>query len=566
MALLEQFFIKYLTNAKEAAKDTRDLDKANQQLTEDIKKQTAEEKKRNEEVHKTARAMQDLVANITSAAAAYIGLNAVRNGIVKAADFNNTLALESKLLGQNAQQISAFGAAMEQFGGSAADFQGWLHGLTMEYAAMGREIPKVETMLRSVNREIAGRNRTEQLFILNRYGINNAAQQRMLMQSPEEFDRMVEKMKEVRPANEAAARASREWSQATALLGNALGSVFDKLAENLLPAMTWVVEKITDFISNNRGLIASLTAVGTSLVTVIGLMATGGLIKALTGAIPLLTAMAGGFLGIAKAVAAIGVAAMANPIVLAILGIAAAAGIGYMGYQALTSGTSGGSGGSLIGSGIGIGASVGGLKPNEAGMKAFQFWKSQGYSDAQAAGWVANMMAESGGNAGARGDRGKAHGLFQWHPDRRAGILRGTGIDVSNASFEEQLRAAAWEAEQRGDAHLVRQARSEEDAAAIISKKFERPANGDYEAMKRGRMADDFLRNAQSQLNVAGGNQFGAAGASSYYNRSNTNTVNVGGLTVNSNAADPQAVAAAAADAVGQHVSLVISNADDGAF
>lgn len=550
MALLEQFFIKYLTNAKEAAKDTRDFDKANKDLTEDIKKQTVEEKKRNQEIEKTAKAMSDLVANVTSAAAAYIGLNAVRAGVMKAADFNNTLAMESKLLGQNAQQISAFGAAMQQFGGTAEDFQGWLHGLTMEYAAMGREIPKVETMLRSVNREIAGRDRTTQLQILSRYGVNNAAQQQMLMQNPDDFDRMVEKMKEVRPANEGAAQASREWAMASSMLSNAIGSVFDTLTEHLLPAITWVSEKITGFISENRGLAASLTIVATAITSVVALIAGAGLIKSITAAIPLLGSMAAGFMAVARGVAAIGIAAMANPVVLAILGVAAVAGAGYMGYKALSGGAE-------------SGGNVPAMNTTQAGMAAFQFWKSQGYTDAQAAGWVSNMMAESGGNPNARGDSGKAHGLFQWHPDRRRGILEGTGIDVSSASMEDQLRAAAWEAEKRGDAFRIRQAQNEQDAAAIISKKFERPANGDWEAYKRGQMASDFLRQAQGSMRAADTSRIGIAGAVTSMNRSRASTLNVGGITVNSQATDPQAVAQAAADAVGQQFNAVMANYDD---
>ncbi len=552
--LLSNFFIKYLTNAKEAAKDTLTLDAAQNKLTAGIKEQTAEEKKRNQELEKTAKAMSDLVVNITSAAAAYIGLNAVRAGVAKSADFNNTLALESKLLGQNAQDISALGGVMQQFGGTAEGFQGWLHSLTMEYGAMGRELPAAEKILRSINRELQGQDAGGQRNIFARYGIGDPAMQAALLQTPEQLDKMIEKQKELRPVTENMLKVNREWSQAMSDVHQAISSVFDKIGEAVLPGLTWVIEKITNLITNHREWAAALTAVATILTTVIGLIAGSGLIGALSGAIPLVGKIATAFGAVATALRAIAVVALANPVVLAILGLGAAAYGGYKAYQHLTAGETTSSG-----------ANGGMSTParTEAAMKAFKFWKSQGYTDAQSAGWVANMLAESGGNSGARGDGGRASGLFQWHPDRVQGILSGTGIDVRNASFEDQLTAASWEAEQRGDAHLIRQAGSARDAGAIISKKFERPANGDYEARKRGEMAAQAMLAAQQSLNVADTSSVGSRGNSTSISNSRSNQLNVGGITVSSNASDPQAVAQMTADIVGKQYQDVISNYDD---
>lgn len=82
---------------------------------------------------------------------------------------------------------------------------------------------------------------------------------------------------------------------------------------------------------------------------------------------------------------------------------------------------------------------------NAAEAASMAFWTSKGLTPEQAAGMVAQEMQESGGNPGARGDGGTAHGIHQWHADRRAAILAGTGIDVSTASVEDQRRAAYWE-------------------------------------------------------------------------------------------------------------------------
>lgn len=127
----------------------------------------------------------------------------------------------------------------------------------------------------------------------------------------------------------------------------------------------------------------------------------------------------------------------------------------------------------------------------------FDFWMSKGYTPAQSAGIIANMKNESGGRDDARGDNGHAHGLFQWHEGRRAAIEKATGINVSTAGHREQLEAAAWEMTHLksmfDDAHF-RTLTSPDAAAAYFSKKFERPADTEGAAAKRGQTALALMR------------------------------------------------------------------------
>lgn len=51
----------------------------------------------------------------------------------------------------------------------------------------------------------------------------------------------------------------------------------------------------------------------------------------------------------------------------------------------------------------------------------------------QAAGVAGNIWVESGFNPQAVGDKGKAHGIAQWHPDRRR------GINILNTTYEDQV-------------------------------------------------------------------------------------------------------------------------------
>lgn len=135
----------------------------------------------------------------------------------------------------------------------------------------------------------------------------------------------------------------------------------------------------------------------------------------------------------------------------------------------------------------------------KAEAESMAFWVSQGLTTAQAAGMAAQEMHESGGNPGARGDPEggvmKAHGLYQWHPDRRAKILAGTGIDVSTASAADQRKAAAWELKNRETAAWRQlQGAATPNAAGVAGTGFERPGNRAGEEIARGQTAEGIAR------------------------------------------------------------------------
>ena len=113
---------------------------------------------------------------------------------------------------------------------------------------------------------------------------------------------------------------------------------------------------------------------------------------------------------------------------------------------------------------------------------ALSFFKSAGYSDEQAAGIVGNLQAESGININpaAIGDGGKAWGIAQWHPDRRAiwekANRKKWQVDGSSPNFAEQLRFIVYElqrTESRADKRL-RATKTVEDAASVFDQYYER--------------------------------------------------------------------------------------------
>ncbi|GAB0175010.1 MAG: hypothetical protein HHAS10_08890 [Candidatus Altimarinota bacterium] len=130
--------------------------------------------------------------------------------------------------------------------------------------------------------------------------------------------------------------------------------------------------------------------------------------------------------------------------------------------------------------------------------ESYDFWKSKGLSEEQIAGLLANEARESRCNPRAIGDNGSAHGIFQWHPERRVKILKGTGIDISTASHIDQLKAAWWEmTEDDFEKKVFSELKSATDAgeaAAIISREYLRPGDKDGEQKIRAEYAQNIIR------------------------------------------------------------------------
>ena len=116
-------------------------------------------------------------------------------------------------------------------------------------------------------------------------------------------------------------------------------------------------------------------------------------------------------------------------------------------------------------------------------LEIYRFWVANCFSHVQACGMVANADAESSCDPTLVGDEGKAHGLHQWHDDRRILIrdggegYKGCGIDVAtHLDLVSQLRAAAWELA-HSEHHalgLIKATTTAYDAGATICRAFER--------------------------------------------------------------------------------------------
>lgn len=129
----------------------------------------------------------------------------------------------------------------------------------------------------------------------------------------------------------------------------------------------------------------------------------------------------------------------------------------------------------------------------ELADQAQQYFVSKGWTREQAAGIVANLHAESGMRSGVTGDDGAAYGLAQWHADRQAAFKEKFGKDIRSSTFEEQLEFVNHEmtaGNEQAAGNRLRGSRTAAEAAQVVTRYYERPADKDGEATRRGALAD----------------------------------------------------------------------------
>jgi hypothetical protein len=139
----------------------------------------------------------------------------------------------------------------------------------------------------------------------------------------------------------------------------------------------------------------------------------------------------------------------------------------------------------MVGGGGAAAAGSGSIDP-------MAYFRGMGWSNAQAAGIVANLQRESGLNPSAAGDNGQALGVAQWHPDRQAAFRQWAGHDIRQSTLAEQLAFVQYELTQGGEraaGNALRGTVTPFAAADAFARLYERPANLANESALRGRMA-----------------------------------------------------------------------------
>lgn len=130
--------------------------------------------------------------------------------------------------------------------------------------------------------------------------------------------------------------------------------------------------------------------------------------------------------------------------------------------------------------------------------QAISYFEGQGWSRAQAIGIVANLDAESGMSPGIdQIGGGPGYGLAQWEGPRQRDFAAWAGHDIRGSSFAEQLRFVQYELthSESGAGNALRGATDARSAAQIVTRQYERPADTNGEAVRRGDRAAQIAAN-----------------------------------------------------------------------
>lgn len=508
------------------------------QISADEKKEMNEAIKQRKELNDQLKENQNntekLIESVTQATAAYISFRAIKSGIVDAAAMNRQLTIQTDLWQQNASDVAAYGAAVKAAGGSAQAAYGWYQGLRSDNASKGMSTLPLAQVMDRIHNQVKNLSAANAALVFNQYGISDVGQQTLLRKSDADYDKTIEAEKKRTASTAEGAKASQEFGSAVDDLNTSMTQLWTTISTQVLPVITPLIRGLSDMVTtlaNNKEGAMAFFAVATAAAT--GLAANS--IKLLAS----ITGLRSGMLALAEPLATV-----AGIILRLVSGLV---GIGVLAYQ----------------DGAGLADVVNGTRKSWMGRQsqAFSKWVDrkidpghQGANSAgsgsamnylmqkygldrdHAAGIVANMMAESGGDPTRVGDNGQARGAFQWHPDRQAAIKAQFGTDVGSMTQQQSLDAMIWELKKRGQYDAFMNAQGAGNAGAFISGHYE-VAAGRYgpaaEAVSRANAAMQ-LANSSPFNSGTGSSVSGGAGGGQ--------TVNVDKVIINTGAKDPQEI------------------------
>lgn len=127
-------------------------------------------------------------------------------------------------------------------------------------------------------------------------------------------------------------------------------------------------------------------------------------------------------------------------------------------------------------------------KSNLQGNKkqAMEFFQSKGLSAHAAAGIVGNLIQESNLNTRAIGDKGKAIGIAQWHPDRQKGLkelAKQKGTDIYDLNTQLEYIWQELNSSHKSALNGLLSSRNLDEATIAFMNKFEKP-NAQYANLK----------------------------------------------------------------------------------
>jgi hypothetical protein len=471
--------------------DASKFDQAQKKSVEELRKFGQENDKQQKEAQRRAKDLAEGFEKVRNAiigiGAAVVGINGFKDFVTQMVTGNAALGRTSKLLGMGVKDLDAWGHAAEGVGGSAASFQASMQNIVggLQKFKMGMGGEEVVTALARLGVQAKDgavdmyelgtalkRVRDQQgiqaaLSLSQQLGMDQGTFQ-LMMKTDEELRELIKHLKESSGATKANSEAAQKLQQSWAELkqsGDGLAqNVFGSVAPALVALLT-ILKVATDAFKKFDDWAGG--AASTFVATAAGISTLRVSITKLAG---LFGVGSGGWLA-------------------AFFTFLRRANVGaqlLFHSEELNKGEQ-----SELDKRWG-GASNGKAGANSALQKAVSFFQSRGWSHEQAVGIAANIARESNFNPAAVGDSGNAYGIGQWHADRQANFQKlFPGKTIKGSSMDEQLAFYDWELKntEKSAGDKLRGAKTNEEAAGIVSRYMERPAHAASEAYARGVLA-----------------------------------------------------------------------------
>lgn len=246
---------------------------------------------------KLAANFVNMAKNAAGALAGVLALGAIKALVNDTAAHTAAVAWQAQALGMGVEQMSAYQASIVAMGGSAEQATTTLGKLREQFVDVARfgtmgvspmtiafqqlgasaqqmhdSIKDPTIALSAIADNFAKLDRTKQLFIGQKLGLDQGTIN-LLAQGRRSFDEMIAKQRELHAVTEEQARASMKYTIAQKELGLTYEAVKREIAQELLPAFTWIVEgldrTITWFREHKAVAIATFTAVATVIGAVL---------------------------------------------------------------------------------------------------------------------------------------------------------------------------------------------------------------------------------------------------------------------------------------------------------
>lgn len=246
---------------------------------------------------KLAANFVNMAKNAASALAGVLALGAIKTLVNDTTAHTTAVALQARAMGMSVESLSAYQAAIVSMGGTADKATETLSRLreafvdvarfgtmgvtpvTMAFQSLGvsaqtmRDAIKDPTIaLSAIADKFATLNNMQQLYLGQKLGLDQSTIM-LLAQGRRAFDEYIAKQRELHAVTEEQARASYKYTIAQKELGLTYDAVKRSIAQELLPAFTWIVQgldkTITWFREHKAVAIATFTAIGAVVATVL---------------------------------------------------------------------------------------------------------------------------------------------------------------------------------------------------------------------------------------------------------------------------------------------------------